>query len=91
MADASISQARQLGEAQAELADLRLRLQESLAREQALLQRTLEAEEHLEDALGTEHDLRSQIERYARFHRDISHSRAWRMIQRVRRVFGREW
>ena len=85
------SDARRLGEAEAELLHVRLRLRESLARELRLLERTVRAEEALENALETESDLRHQVERYASFHRAVEHSRAWRMIQAVRRLFGRAW
>ncbi|HVE66929.1 MAG TPA: hypothetical protein VNC59_10145 [Thermoanaerobaculia bacterium] len=85
------SDARRLGEAEAELLHVRLRLRESLARELRLLERTIKAEEAVENALETESELRLQIERYASFHRAVEHSRAWRMIQAVRRLFGRAW
>jgi len=83
--------ARRLGEAEAELLHVRLRLRESLARELRLLERTIKAEEALENALETETELRLQVERYASFHRAVEHSRAWGMIQAVRRLFGRAW
>ena len=84
-------EARLLGEAEAELFHLRLRLRESLARELRLLERTIKAEEALENALETEHELRLQVDRYASFHRAVERSRPWRMIQAVRRLFGRAW
>lgn len=82
---------RQEGEAQAMAADMRLRVEESLARERRLVERTLEAEEKLEDALRTEHELRQQIDKYATFHRAVERSGAWRLIQTLRRLLGREW
>ncbi|MBC8646790.1 MAG: hypothetical protein H7X85_06475 [Thermoanaerobaculia bacterium] len=72
-------------------ADMRLRVEESLARERRLVERTLEAEEKLEDTLRTEHELRQQIEKYATFHRAVERSGAWRLIQTLRRLLGREW
>lgn len=70
---------------------MRLRLRESLARELRLAERTTKAEEALENALATEHELRLQLDRYSRFHGAVEHSRAWQMIQAVRRLFGRAW
>lgn len=89
--DPSLADARRLGELEAELLHMRLRLRESLARELRLAERTTKAEEALENALATEHELRSTVERYSTFHRAVEHSRAWRMIQVVRRLFGRAW
>jgi hypothetical protein len=80
-----------LGAAEAEAADLKLRLQESLEREKALIERALKAEERLEDTLRNEHDLREQIARYAEFHRAVTRSKPWRVIQFVRRLMGRAW
>ncbi len=79
------------GEAEAEAADLRLRVQESLARERRLIERVLDAEERLNDALRNEHELRDQTERYATFHRAVERSTPWRLIQAVRKLLGREW
>jgi hypothetical protein len=87
----SLADARKLGELEAELVHLRLRLKESLTRELRLVERAVKAEENVENALATEHELRLQIERYADFHRAVERSRAWRLIQFVRRLFGREW
>jgi len=86
-----VPDARQCGEADAELMDLRLRLKESVAREARLVERTVQAEEVLENALATEHELRLQIGRYADFHHAVSRSRAWRWVQFLRRLVGREW
>jgi hypothetical protein len=79
------------GEIEAEIADLKLRLRESQEREKRLVERVFLAEERLEDALSTEHELRIQIHRYAEFNRDVKRSRPWRMIQFLRRLVGREW
>jgi hypothetical protein len=80
-----------LGAAEAELADAKLRLKESLGRERALVERALKAEERLEDTLRNEHDLREQIARYAEFHRAVEHSLPWRAIQFLRGLAGRAW
>jgi hypothetical protein len=83
--------AKKEGEAQAEAADLRLRVQESLARERRLIERTLEAEEKLSEALADEHQLRTQIAAYAAFHRAVERSAVWRLIQFARGLLGRRW
>ena len=88
---AALADARTRGELEADVLHLRLRLKESLARELRLVERTTKAEEALENALATEHDLRMQIERYSAFHRAVEHSRAWKIVQAVRRLFGRAW
>jgi hypothetical protein len=80
-----------LGTAEAEVCDLRLRLQESLDRELLLRERALRAEERLDDALRNEHDLRAQIDRLAQFHRSVERSAPWRLIQFVRGLVGRRW
>jgi hypothetical protein len=87
----AIPDARKCGENEAELLQLRLRLKESATREVRLVERTVLAEENLENALATEHELRLQIGRYAEFHRAVTHSAPWRLIQYLRRLVGREW
>lgn len=87
----ALPDARKWGENEAELLQLRLRLKESAAREIRLAERTILAEENLENALATEHELRLQIGRYAEFHRAVTRSRPWRLIQSLRRLVGREW
>jgi hypothetical protein len=83
--------ATRLGAAEAEVADLNLRLKESQDREKRLVERVFTAEEQFDDALSTEHELRIQIQRYAEFNRALQRSRPWRMIQFLRRLVGREW
>lgn len=80
-----------LGEAQAELADLKLRVRESEEREQRLIERVFEAEDGVAEALATEHELRVQIGRYAQFYQALQKSRPWKTIQSLRRLVGREW
>jgi acetyl-CoA carboxylase carboxyltransferase component len=89
--DARTGTAARAGEIEAEVADLRLRLKESQEREKRLVERVFTAEELLDDALSTEHDLRTQIHRYSEFNRAVEKSRPWRMIQFLRRLVGREW
>jgi hypothetical protein len=88
---ARLSAARRLGDAEAEVVNLRLQLKESLAREARLVERTVQAEEVVENTLATEHELRLQIGRYADFHRALMRSGPWRLIQILRRLVGREW
>jgi hypothetical protein len=83
--------ARRAGVAEARAADLKLRLEESLEREKRLVERALEAEEKLGDALQTEHELRESMGRYAAFHRALGRSLPWRALQGVRRLLGRDW
>lgn len=80
-----------IGELEAERVDLRLRLKESLERERRLTELLREAEETLEDVPKTEHELRTQLENYAAFNRAVERSVAWRVIQFLRRLAGREW
>jgi septal ring factor EnvC (AmiA/AmiB activator) len=86
-----VATAGRAGEIEAELADLKHRLKESQEREKRLVERVFLAEERLDDALSTEHELRIQIHRYAEFNRAVQRSRPWRMIQFLRRLVGREW
>ena len=85
------SGARRTGTAEGRAADLTLRLEESLEREKRLVQRALEAEEKLDDALHVEHELRESIGRYAAFHRALGRSFPWRALQTFRRLLGRDW
>lgn len=66
-------------------------MNESLEREQRLIERVFEAEEKFYDALSMEHELRKHISHYVGFQQDLRNSRAWRMIQLLRRLVGREW
>ena len=86
-----LAEARKLGELEAEVLHLRLRLKESLARELRLVERAVKAEENVENSLANEHELRLQVDRYADFHRAVERSRAWKLVQSLRRLLGREW
>jgi hypothetical protein len=89
--DAPLADARRLGEAEAEVADLQLRLKESHSREGRLLETTLELQEALEQSGRTEQELRQQLERYATYHRAVERSAAWRLVQFLRQLMGRRW
>ena len=83
--------AHRLGRAEAEAADLRLRLKESLERERRLTELLRQAEEELSDVPRTEFELRHQIDNYAAFHHAVEKSLPWRVLQLLRRLVGREW
>jgi hypothetical protein len=85
------SHASSLGIAEAEAADLKLRVKESLEREKRLFARATRAEQRLEEALRNEHELRTQIERLTNFHRAVERSAPWRLIQLARGLLGRRW
>jgi chromosome segregation ATPase len=87
----SESMTDRLGRTEAEAADLRLRLKESLERERRLSELLRQAEEELSDVPRNEQELRQQIEEYAAFHRAVEHSFPWRILQLLRRLVGREW
>jgi hypothetical protein len=89
--DSPLADARRLGEAEAEVADLQLRLKESHSRERRLLETTLELQEALEQSARTEQELRQQLERYATYHRAVERSAAWRLVQFLRQLMGRRW
>jgi hypothetical protein len=80
-----------LGELEAQAHDLELRLRESVAREQRLVELASRSEAVAEELRRNDREMRARIERYSRFHEDLEHSRIWRLIQAVRRLFGREW
>ena len=93
-----LSAAINRGRQAAELFDLKLREEENREREQ---QRTSgdtalrypRIEEFSYDGLSREtliRNLRDQLERLATFERVVLSSRAWRLIQRWRRMFGRQ-
>lgn len=89
--DDSLADARRLGEAEAEISDLQLRLKESHTRERRLLETTLELQEALEQSARAEQELRQQVERYATYHRAVERSAAWRFVQFLRTLVGRKW
>jgi hypothetical protein len=83
--------ARALGKAEAELVDLTLRIKESEGREQLLIDQVFSAQEALANARATEEELRMQLNRYGQFYEAVQRSRAWKIVQSLRRFFGREW
>jgi hypothetical protein len=93
-ADDRGEQARALGRAQGELFDSRLREREGRQREELLLSR-LQAGDESDDAPlpegGDAAQLRRQVERLSEFHTAVVRSRSWRVMQALRRPFGRAW
>jgi hypothetical protein len=85
------SESERVGVAEADAADLALRLKESQAREKRLIQRAVAAEERLGEALRDEHELRDQIDRLVRFNRAVERSVAWKGLQAARSLLGRKW
>jgi hypothetical protein len=76
------------GELAALVADLELRLTESLERERRLGERfdSLEGE-----ALSRERDLREKLRQYMEFHDRVEISRSWKVLQFFRGLIGRQW
>lgn len=86
-----LAEARKQGEAEAEVVDLKLKLEESLTRERRLLETVTELQETVEHLRRVEGEVRSQLERHATFHRDLERSLGWRVLQSLRRLVGRGW
>lgn len=89
--ESSVMTARRLGEAEAEVLDLSLKLQESLSRERRLLETVTELQESIEHLRRTEGELRAQLERFVAFQRDLERSAGWRALQLLRGLLGRRW
>jgi hypothetical protein len=89
--ESDLSAAAALGRAEAELTETKLSLRESQEREQGLVESVLSARERLANAQATEEELRIQMRRYAQFYEAVQRSRAWKIVQYLRRLFGREW
>ena len=89
---------RTLGRMEAQRFEAALRAQESREREDRLA-RLAWSSEDLGNVLSTGggessavvRRLQQDVERLAGFHHAVLHSKAWRMIQRMRRVVGRAW
>lgn len=94
-----LGEARRFGRLEAERYDLGLRERERREREDRLIRLAAGAEttgEETEDFAATGGSsslwrLQQENERLAEFHRAVTHSRAWRLIQALRRPFGRAW
>jgi hypothetical protein len=93
-------QARQLGRLKAERLDLALRREEQRERERRLARLTWDGGgEELPLLQGDEGSfagaetwrLQQDVERLAAFHGAVLRSRAWRLVQLMRRPFGRAW
>lgn len=75
-------------ELETQVADLRRRVEEG---ENRLREAVSELQHTIERAAATEQAIRSETERYASFHRAVTSSAAWRIVQFLRRLAGREW
>lgn len=89
---------RTLGRMEAERFEAALRAQESREREDRLSRLAWGSDDvgHILAAGGGESSavvrrLQQDVERLAGFHHAVLHSKAWRVIQRLRRVVGRAW
>jgi hypothetical protein len=88
--------ARAQGRAEGERFDRRLREREGRAREELLGQRLLAADDPLQatdlaPVAGGDAQLRRQLESLREFHAAVVRSRSWRLLQALRRPFGRAW
>jgi hypothetical protein len=86
-----VADARKQGEAEAEVVDLGLKVQESLTRERRLLETVTELQETVEHLRRVESDVRAELDRHVAFHRDLEKSLGWRVLQSLRRLVGRGW
>ena len=92
-----LEQARQLGRLKAERLDLTLRRKEERERERRFAHLAWGGEEppapqdDPRPAVAETWRLQQEVERLAAFHRAVLHSRAWRIVQLLRRPFGRAW
>jgi FkbM family methyltransferase len=87
----SPERARSVADLEAEVSELRNRLDESLTREMRLREETLHLQQVIESAASLERRLQSEIERYASYHRAVESSTGWRIVQFLRRLSGRKW
>ena len=93
-----LAQARQLGCLKAERLDQKLRAAEQRERELRLARLAWDglADEPVpgraaEACAGEVWRLRQDVARLAAFHQAVLRSRAWRLVQLLRRPFGRAW
>lgn len=95
-----LEEARRLGRLEAERHDLALREREGSEREKRLALLSLGVDEPVweppsrstaAESSSTVWRLQQDVERLAAFHRAVVHSKAWRVIQALRRPFGRAW
>lgn len=94
----AIDEARRLGRLEGERFDLELREAERRAREERLSRIAFGAEpdgapgrESEPESSATVTRLQRDVQRLAAFHDAVLRSKAWRVIQALRRPFGRSW
>jgi hypothetical protein len=94
-----LEQARQLGRLKAERLDLTLRREEQRERERRFAhlawggggEEPPAPQDDERPAMAEIWRLQQDVERLAAFHRAVLRSRAWRVVQLLRRPFGRAW
>jgi hypothetical protein len=95
-----LAAARDLGRLEAESYDRELREREEREREERLARLSLGAEGARDagaplplpsDSSSTFWRLQQENQRLIEFHRAVVKSRAWRLVQALRRPFGRAW
>jgi hypothetical protein len=96
--EGQLASARLLGRLEAESFEGALREQERCEREERLTRLAAGDEAAFEPAGGLAAEssgaawrLQQEVDRLAAFHHAVVHSRAWRLIQAGRRLFGRAW
>lgn len=98
LASDELAEAQRLGRLEAERLDLGLREAEGREREERLARMVLTGEAEGPDlsfedggSSATIGRLRQDVERLAGFHQAVVSSRAWWLIQALRRLVGRAW
>ena len=93
-----IGEARRLGTLEAESFDAGLRARERREREDRMSRAVVGADEEGHHPCGPPREvsmmvwqLQRDVERLGAFHHAVLHSRAWRLVQLLRRPFGRAW
>lgn len=93
-----LDEARRLGRLEAESLDLRLRELEAREREERLGHAAFGSDESVatgadpaKDSSWTVWRLQQENQRLAEFQRAVVNSKAWRVVQALRRPFGRAW
>lgn len=81
----------ELGRLDSRITDLTIRLEEARNREASLVSRLEVAEKGFQSKTQVERDLRAEIDRLERHRQAVESSAGWRLLQNVRRLFGRAW
>jgi hypothetical protein len=95
--EADLREARRLGQLEAEAFERHLRARESVELQDRLSRLACGADDTAVDTPILRESslevlrLQREIERLASFHQAVLHSRAWTLVQQLRRPFGRAW